>query len=151
MAMKMFCAAAAALIAAQPVAGAELVDGNRIEQRNGAFAGATFTVRLGGGSEGSSPARLGLGISRVQLRSASAAARVDRIHTPGLELALAGGKPRLMIGGEGARAAQTRLGMRDSTTTLLVVGGITVAVLGIVLLATGSDPDTKPCPINSPC
>lgn len=149
MGRKTWCAAAAALVAAQPLAAAELVDGNRIEQRSGAFAGATFTLPLGGGSERSSRARLGFGVSRVQLRSASVA-RVDRIQTPGLELALAGGKPRLMIGGGSARAAQTKLGMSGSTTTLLVVAGIAVAVFGIIQL-TGDDDDDGPCPINTPC
>ena len=150
MGTKTWCVAAVALVAAQPLAAAELVEGNRIEQRSGAFAGATFTLRLGGKSERSSPARLGFGVSRVQLRSASVA-RVDRIQTPGLELALAGGKPRLMIGGESARAAKTRLGMSSTTTTLLVAAGVAVALFGIMELTGDDDDEDGPCPINAPC
>jgi hypothetical protein len=146
---KTWCLASAALVAAQPLAAAELVDGNRIEQRSGAFAGATLTLGLDGSRERPAPARLGFGVSRIQLRSASAA-RVDRIQTPGLELALAGGKPQLMIAGQSAKAAQTRLGMSSTTTTLLIVGGIAVAVLGIMEL-TGDDDDDDSCPIAPPC
>ncbi|HEX8263464.1 MAG TPA: hypothetical protein VF547_11375, partial [Allosphingosinicella sp.] len=115
MGTKTWCAAAAALIAAAPLEAAELLDGNRVEQRSGAFAGATLRIGLDGTRERPSTPRLGFGVSRVQLRSSSAA-RIDRVQTPGLELALAAGRPRLLVGGESAEAARTRLGMSSTTT-----------------------------------
>jgi len=141
--------AAAALVAAQPAAAAELYDGHRVEQRSGAFAGATLRVRLDGGGERSSPARLGFGVSRVLLRSDSPA-RIDRIQTPGLELTLAGSRPSLLIGGESQEAVRRRLGMNGSTTTLLIVGGVAIAAAAVFILASDGD-DDGPCPIQAPC
>lgn len=144
------CAAVAvALVAAQPAAAADLYDGHRVEQRSGAFAGATLRVRLDRSRERTSPARLALGISRIQLRSASPA-RIDRTQMPGVELALARGAPRLLIGGETPEAAQRRLGMSGTATSLLVVAGLAVAVFAIVELS-GDDDDDGPCPIQAPC
>jgi hypothetical protein len=149
MGRKTWFVASAALVAAQPLAAAELFDGNRIEQRNGAFVGATLTLRLDGSRDRPAPAQLGFGVSRVQLRSASPA-RVDRIQTPGLELALADGRPRLLIGGESAETTRQRLGMSSTTTTLLVLGGIAIAAFAVVEL-TGDDDDDQSCPIAPPC
>ena len=146
------CCAAAALIAAQPLAAADLFDGNRVQPRSGAFAGATLTIGLDGSRERPSPPRLRLGVSRVQLRGASPA-RVDRIQTPGVELTLAAGEPRLLIGGEPPASAQKRLGMSRTTTTLLVLGGLALGAFAILELTGGGDNDENegPCPIAPPC
>jgi len=148
MGSKGWCVAAAALAAAQPVAAAGLYDGHRIDQRSGAFAGATLRVSLDRTRERISPARLGFGVSRIHLRSDSPA-RTDRIQTPGVELTLAASRPRLLIGGERPDAVQRRLGMSSTATTLLVVGGLAVAAIAIVQLTDGND--DGPCPIQGPC
>lgn len=147
----MWSVAAAALVAPQPVAAADLLDTSRAEHRVGAFAGATLTLGLDGSRERPAPARLGLGISRIRLSSAWPG-RVDRTQSPGLELALAGGGPKLTIAGQEADAAQRRLGMNSTTTTLLILGGLAVAAFAIVEL-TGDDDgdDDGPCPIAPPC
>lgn len=149
MGARTWCAVAAALFAVQPLAAAELYDENRVERRSGAFAGATLTMSLDGGRERRAPARLGVGISRIEYRSASRA-RIDRSLTPGLELGFHRTGPRLLIGGSSLKETQARLGMSRTTTALLVLGGVAVAVVGIMALS-GDDNDAGPCPIAAPC
>lgn len=140
--------AALAAVAAQPAAAAELFVENRVEQRSGAFAGATLTLGLDGSRHRPARARLGLGIGRIDYSASRS--RVDRSLTPGVGLALDGGRPHLLVGGSSLKEARTRLGLSDTTTTLLVLGGVAVAVVGVMALSD-DDNDAGPCPIAAPC
>jgi hypothetical protein len=65
------------------------------------------------------------------------------------------GKPLLMVGGRDTASIKRRMGLADSTgTILLVAGGIAAAVLAVSLLSDDSDdrtPNGGSCPIAPPC
>lgn len=147
---KAWCAAIAAMVTAQPLAAAELYFENRVEQRSGAFAGATLTLSLDGSRQRPARTRLGLGIGRIDY-SGAPGARIDRKLTPGAGLTIVGSRPQFLVGGSSLKDAQTRLGLSRTTTTLLVLGGVAIAVFGIMELSGGDDDDDGPCPIAPPC
>lgn len=119
---KAWCAAMAAMVAAQPLAAAELYSDNRTAQRSGAFAGATLTMSLDGSRQRPARTRVGLGISRIHYSSLSTD-RLDRRLSPGVGFALEGGRAQFQIGGSSLQETRARLGMSSTTTTLLVLGG----------------------------
>lgn len=121
--------AAAAMLAAQPAAAADDFRERRgAETRTGAFAGFSLRVPMGEGRTERPRARLQL-TTTASVREAGGATTTR--YAPGIEL---GSSRRhgvaLSIGGTDVRQVDQRLGLSGSrTTTILIVGGVVLAVL----------------------
>jgi hypothetical protein len=129
--------AAAAMLAAQPVAAADLRSFDSDQRRGAAFGGLKVSLPLGTHRPAKPTARLQLTYSQ-QLRD-SRTGDVRAFSPPGLEFgASAKGKPMLFVGGQNAAAVERRLGVRGSTgKTILIVGGVLIVlvIVGAVLSA----------------
>jgi hypothetical protein len=108
-----------------------------------AFAGLSVRLPLGRTAKPSARLRFATGYS---LRDGASGAMRTNLGN-GLEIGAGkGGRPAYFIGGAKAAELQNRLGIKGGTgTTLLVVGGVLVAVV-IVALAAGGAGFGDTCP-----
>jgi len=136
---------AVAAVMSAPASAAELprtIDHS--EQRQAAFAGAAVRLEFGGRTAAAPEARLGIGFSRYQRGGPGAFTSRTGPQLP-LEIGLFEGRPTFFVGGERASRMNQRLGFGNSTTPLLLVGGLAVGVLAVVLIS-GDDDDANTCP-----
>ena len=141
-----YAIASAAMLVAQPcIAAPDFGDPRYADRQIGAFAGAQLKLALGGKERAVPTARLQLGMTqRYQGPGATAPSRSFDVSA--LELGLATtGKPMLLVGGQDTSALKRRLGVNGSTnTTLLIAGGVALAVVA-VLLITADGSNAEPC------
>ena len=136
--------AAAALLVAQPCLAAEdLGDAGPMQRKSAAFGGFTIRVPIGKAGAARPSARLQLTTSH-SVWDGRYGSPVRTVRPPGLELGIGeAGRPSLHIGGRSAAEVERKLQLGASTgTTLLIVGG--VAVAAIVLIAVASSPSPGP-------
>jgi hypothetical protein len=111
------------------------------EQRMAAFAGATLRVPLGTERAHRPSLRLQLAPSYQQRDPASGAVR--SLRPEGVELGLAAGRPSFFVAGQRPSGIERRMNLGSTETTLLVVGGVAVAVL-ILAAVAGAQPTAGP-------
>ena len=115
------------MLAAQPVAAAEIVGGAQAEAtQRGAFAGARLRVPLGGGSE---KARAGLAFAAVERAPSTGSSRI----APGLEYGFAQGRGvELAVAGRplSELRGQRKAGVSDLGWVAIGVGA--VVVVGVI-------------------
>ena len=140
-----FCAAAiaTAFVPAAASAGDPWEAG--LEQRRGAFAGATLRLLVGPRGAPAPEARLGIGLIRERRDRAGFVVERDSIGLP-LAAGLAGGRPELFVGGERLSRLERRLAANGDTTTVLVVGGVALGAAALLLLLADGEDDDGPCP-----
>jgi hypothetical protein len=127
----------AAILATQPCAAADdYLPSRSGEARMTAFAGLSVRLPLGGTARPSARLRFATGYSFRD--SASGAVRTDL--GSGLEIGAGKrGMPTYFIGGEKASALRDKLGIKGgSGKTLLIVGGVLVAVVIVAVAAGGA-------------
>lgn len=141
-----YAIASAAMLIAQPCAAApDLSDSRSAERQTGAFAGALLKLDLGSKARSVPTARLQLGMTqRYQSFGARVPSRSSTVSAFELGLA-ASGRPMLLLGGRDTAALKRRLGVNGSTeTTLLIAGGVALALVA-VLLITSNGSNAEPC------
>jgi hypothetical protein len=135
---------AAAMLVAQPCAAAhDYRETGAADRRMTAFAGVGVRLPLGTAAKASARLRFTTG---YRLRDTSSGAERTSLGE-GFEIGFGRkGKPIYFVGGQDAAGLQTKLGMKGGPgTTLLVVGGVLVAVV-IVGLAAGGAGFGDTCP-----
>jgi hypothetical protein len=137
--------AAVTVLAAQPVAAADLGKFDGDQRRGAAFGGLKVSLPLGAGARAKPAARLQLTYSQ-QLRD-SRTGDVRTFSPPGLEFGASdAGKPMLFVGGQQAAEMKRTLGIRGKMgTTIAVVAGVVVV---LVLLASVL---AAPAELLNPC
>ena len=126
------------LILAEPAALAaqEIRPAHHREVQSAVFAGASLTLPLG--HERASRPRARLQLSTIHTSRDLQSASPQRTYvTQGLELGLSrSGRLDFSIGGRNGEELQRRLGVKDDTTTWIIVGGVAVVAIVVVALAT---------------
>jgi len=132
--------AAAAAIAVQPcLAANDYRDSGFTEQRAAAFAGASLRVPLGARSAPRPSLRLQLSSTLYARDPASGAVRAFR--PAGLEIGAPAGRPAFYLAGQPAAALGARHNLHGSTgTTLLIVGGVVLALAVVAILSVPPEP-----------
>ena len=130
--------AACALLAAQPAAAAEdRRDLQAPHSRGAAFAGASFSLPVGGGKQATRPS------ARFQFSPNYLAGQGARAGT-GIELGFgAKGTPSLQIGGRGAGEMEKKLALGGSGKYILI-GGVVILVVVVLAAVAGAQPTPGP-------
>ena len=132
------------MLAAQPCYSADDIrDIGNPHRVSAAFAGANVSLALGRGGHPRPAARLQLGVTHTYPDTRSAAP--TQMHRfSGFELgASTNGEPIFYLGGQDVRNVEQRLGVKGSTGTVLIVGGVLVALVVVALMSSGGQ--LSPC------
>lgn len=109
---------------------------HQIERQSAVFAGGSLTIPLGEARTRRPRARLQLSTIHTS-RDVQSASPQRTYVTQGVELGLSrAGAIDLYIGGRNSEELERRLGVRGDTTTWIIVGGVAVAVIVLVALAS---------------
>jgi len=134
----------AALMTTQPAAAAAQLRSEAASSRPAAFGGVVLRLRLGGREPAKPEARLQLTSHRADWAQPG---HLRPLDPNGFELGLGkSGKALLFADGQSVTALEHKSGL-STGSTLLIVGGVVVAVVAIALAAGGGAGFGDTCPV----
>ena len=126
------------LILAEPgaLAAQDIGSGHRAEVQSAVFAGGSVVIPLGQTRSSRPRARLQLTTIHTS-RDARSASPLRSAPRGGLELGFSRtGRANFLVGRQNSADLERRLGVNGDTTTWLIVGGVAVALIVVVALAS---------------
>jgi len=125
---------AAGMLIAHPCVASDLRDSQATMRQSSAFAGLNVRLPLGQAQTAKPTARLQLAASHTFRDERTGATQTFR--SQGLEIGgTKSGRPTLYLNGQSTADVEKKLGIGGTGTTLLVVGGIVLAIVVVVALS----------------